>query len=395
MSPVRLLAQEASAEVEFGSGESLALFAIMAVCVLALLVAFVLVRQVLSSDQGTERMREIARAIQEGSRAYLSRQFRTLAVFVVLLFFLLLLLEADSSSVRIGRSIAFRAGGVAGMFVVGLGLLGAAGVVFIYQGDAASVLFGFGFGAALLAMFMRVGGGIFTKAADVGADLVGKVEQSIPEDDPRNAAVIADNVGDNVGDCAGMAADLFESFEVTLVAAIVLGLAAFPDRPEVGLLFPLIVQAIGIISSIVGIYLVRPRSETESGMPTINRGFFASAAISLVLVGVASVVYVEDWRPVAAVAPRLPPSTVVQLMTSYYTATEYKPVREIAEASETGPATTILSGFATGLESSVYAILAIVGAIVGAALLGSGEGLDFQLYMISLAGMGMLSTVGG
>jgi K(+)-stimulated pyrophosphate-energized sodium pump len=436
MSPVRLLAQEASAEVEFGSGETFALFAIMAVCLLALVVAFVLVRQVLAADQGTDKMREIARAIQEGSRAYLSRQFRTLAVFVVLLFFLLLLLEADSGSVRVGRSIAFlvgavfsalagytgmqlavranvrvaaaaerggllkampiafRAGGVAGMFVVGLGLLGAAGVVFVYQGDAASVLFGFGFGAALLAMFMRVGGGIFTKAADVGADLVGKVEQSIPEDDPRNAATIADNVGDNVGDCAGMAADLFESFEVTLVAAIVLGLAAFPDRPAVGLLFPLIVQAIGIVSSIVGIYLVRPRSETERGMRTINRGFFASAAISLVLVGIASIAYVDDWRPVAAVALGLALSTVIQLMTSYYTATEYKPVREIAEASETGPATTILSGFSSGMEASVYAILAIVGAIVGAAVIGSGEGLDFQLYMISLAGMGMLTTVG-
>jgi K(+)-stimulated pyrophosphate-energized sodium pump len=436
MSPVRLLAQEASADVEFGSGENLALFAIIVVCLLALLVAFILVRQVLAADQGTDKMREIAHAIQEGSRAYLSRQFRTLAVFVVLLFLLLLLLEADSGSVRIGRSvaflvgavfsalagytgmqlavranvrvaaaadqggllkampIAFRAGGVAGMFVVGLGLLGAAGVVLVFQGDAASVLFGFGFGAALLAMFMRVGGGIFTKAADVGADLVGKVEQSIPEDDPRNAATIADNVGDNVGDCAGMAADLFESFEVTLVAAIVLGLAAFPDRPEVGLLFPLIVQAIGIVSSIAGIYLVRPRSETESGMRTINRGFFASAGISLVLVGIASVLYVEDWRPVAAVALGLALSTVIQLMTSYYTATEYKPVREIAEASETGPATTILSGFSTGLEASVYAILAIVGAIVGAVVIGSGEGLDFQLYMISLAGMGMLTTVG-
>jgi K(+)-stimulated pyrophosphate-energized sodium pump len=436
MSPVRLLAQEASADVEFGSGENLALFAIIVVCLLALLVAFILVRQVLAADQGTDKMREIAHAIQEGSRAYLSRQFRTLAVFVVLLFLLLLLLEADSGSVRIGRSvaflvgavfsalagytgmqlavranvrvaaaadqggllkampIAFRAGGVAGMFVVGLGLLGAAGVVLVFQGDAASVLFGFGFGAALLAMFMRVGGGIFTKAADVGADLVGKVEQSIPEDDPRNAATIADNVGDNVGDCAGMAADLFESFEVTLVAAIVLGLAAFPDRPEVGLLFPLIVQAIGIVSSIAGIYLVRPRSETESGMRTINRGFFASAGISLVLVGIASVLYVEDWRPVAAVALGLALSTVIQLMTSYYTGTEYKPVREIAEASETGPATTILSGFSTGLEASVYAILAIVGAIVGAVVIGSGEGLDFQLYMISLAGMGMLTTVG-
>jgi K(+)-stimulated pyrophosphate-energized sodium pump len=436
MGPVRLLAQEGSAQVEFQAGENLALLVIMAVCLLALLVAFILVRQVLAADQGTEKMREIARAIQEGSRAYLNRQFRTLAIFVVLLFFLLLLLEADSTSVRIGRSvaflvgaifsalagrtgmqlavranvrvaaaadqggllrampIAFRAGGVAGMFVVGLGLLGATGVVIAYQGQAANVLFGFGFGAALLAMFMRVGGGIFTKAADVGADLVGKVEKSIPEDDPRNAAVIADNVGDNVGDCAGMAADLFESFEVTLVAAIVLGLAVFPDRPAVGLLFPLIVQAIGIVSSIAGIYLVRPRSESESGITAINRGFFASAVISVVLVGIASLVYVEDWRPLAAVTLGLALSSVIQLMTSYYTATQYKPVREIAQASETGPATTILAGFATGLESTVYAILAVVGAIVGAVLIGSGQGLDFQLYMISLAGMGMLTTVG-
>jgi K(+)-stimulated pyrophosphate-energized sodium pump len=436
MGRVWLLAQEGSAQVEFGSSENLALLAIMVVCLVALVVAFVLVREVLAADQGTEKMREIARAIQEGSRAYLNRQFRTLVVFVVLLFFLLLLLEADSTSVRIGRSvaflvgagfsalagrtgmqlavranvrvaaaadqggllkampIAFRAGGVAGMFVVGLGLLGAAGVVLLYQGQAANVLFGFGFGAALLAMFMRVGGGIFTKAADVGADLVGKVEKSIPEDDPRNAAVIADNVGDNVGDCAGMAADLFESFEVTLVAAIVLGLAAYPDRPEVGLLFPLIVQAIGIVSSIAGIYLVRPRSEREGGMAAINRGFFASALISLVLVGVASLAYVQDWRPLAAVALGLALSSVIQLMTSYYTATQYKPVQEIAEASETGPATTILSGFAYGLEASVYAILAVVGAIIGAVLIGSGQGLDFQLYMISLAGMGMLTTVG-
>jgi len=436
MGPVRLLAQEGSAQVEFQAGENLALLVIMAVCLLALLVAFILARQVLSADQGTEKMREIARAIQEGSRAYLNRQFRTLAIFVVLLFFLLLLLEADSTSVRIGRSvaflvgavfsalagrtgmqlavranvrvaaaadqggllrampIAFRAGGVAGMFVVGLGLLGATWVVIAYQGQAANVLFGFGFGAALLAMFMRVGGGIFTKAADVGADLVGKVEKSIPEDDPRNAAVIADNVGDNVGDCAGMAADLFESFEVTLVAAIVLGLAVFPDRPAVGLLFPLMVQAIGIVSSIAGIYLVRPRSESESGMRAINRGFFASAVISVVLVGIASLVYVEDWRPLAAVTLGLALSSVIQLMTSYYTATQYKPVREIAQASETGPATTILAGFATGLESTVYAILAVVGAIVGAVLIGAGQGLDFQLYMISLAGMGMLTTVG-
>jgi len=437
MGQVRLLAQEGSVEgIKFGGFENTTLLAVMLVSVIALVVAFVLVRQVLVADQGTERMREIAVAIQEGSRAYLNRQFRTLAVFVALLFFLLLLLEASSNSVRIGRSvaflvgaafsavagrtgmslavranvrvaaaaeqgglrkampIAFRAGGVAGMFVVGLGLLGAAAVVLLYKGEAANVLFGLGFGAALLAMFMRVGGGIFTKAADVGADLVGKVERSIPEDDPRNAATIADNVGDNVGDCAGMAADLFESFEVTLVAAIVLGTAAFPDRPIVGLLFPLMVQAIGIVASIVGIWMVRPRSESEGGMTTINRGFFGAAVVSAVLVGVVSIAYVEDWRPLAAVVLGLVLASVIQLMTSYYTATGYKPVREIAEASETGPATTILAGFATGLESTVYAVLAIVGAIIGCVLIGSGQGLDFQLYMISLAGMGMLTTVG-
>jgi K(+)-stimulated pyrophosphate-energized sodium pump len=437
MGQVRLLAQEGSVRgIQFHGFENATVAAVMLVSVLALVVAFVLVRQVLAADQGTDRMREIGAAIQEGSRAYLNRQFRTVAVFVALLFFLLLLLEADNTSVRIGRSvaflvgavfsavagrtgmglavranvrvaaaaedggllkampIAFRAGGVAGMFVVGLGLLGAAAVVLLYKGQAANVLFGFGFGAALLAMFMRVGGGIFTKAADVGADLVGKVEQSIPEDDPRNAATIADNVGDNVGDCAGMAADLFESFEVTLVAAIVLGVAAFPDRPIVGLLFPLMVQAIGIVSSVAGISMVRPRSEGESGMRTINRGFFAAALVSAVLVGIVSLAYVHDWRPLAAVVLGLVLASVIQLMTSYYTGTEYKPVREIANASETGPATTILAGFATGLESTVYALLAIVGAIIGCVLIGSGQSLDFQLYMISLAGMGMLTTVG-
>ena len=176
--------------------------------------------------------------------------------------------------------IAFRTGGVAGMFTVGLGLLGAAVVVLVYTGDAPDVLEGFGFGAALLAMFMRVGGGIFTKAADVGADLVGKVEQGIPEDDPRNAATIADNVGDNVGDCAGMAADLFESYAVMLVAALILGQAAFGTE---GLIFPLIVPAIGVVTAVIGIFAVTPRASDRSGMTAINRGFFLSAVISAVL----------------------------------------------------------------------------------------------------------------
>jgi len=430
------LAQEGAFHVKFTAGENLALYAVLVVSLVALLVAYILVRQVLAADQGGEKIREVGRAIQEGSRAYLTRQFRTLSVFVVLLFFLLLVLSADSTSVRIARSVAFlfgagfsalagftgmnlavrgnvrvaaaantgglrkamplafRTGGVAGMFVVGLGLLGATIVVIAYRGQAANVLFGFGFGAALLAMFMRVGGGIFTKAADVGADLVGKVEKSIPEDDPRNAATIADNVGDNVGDCAGMAADLFESFAVTLVAAIVLGVAAFPDKPVVGLLFPLIIQGGGILASIVGIWVVRPRSEDENAMRSINRGFFLAALLSAVLVGVIALTYVKDWRPLVAVVLGIALASVIQLMTAYYTATQYKPVQEIADASETGPATTVLAGFATGLESSVYALLAIVLAIMGAVLLGSSHGLDYQLYLISLIGMGILSVVG-
>jgi K(+)-stimulated pyrophosphate-energized sodium pump len=432
------LAQEGGIEapIVYGTGEYAVLGGVILVCLIALAVAFVLVRQVLRAGTGTAKMVRIAEAVQEGSRAYLGRQFRTVGLFAVLLFLLLLLIPADSMGIRIGRSvaflfgavfsatagfigmslavranvrvaaaadnggllrampIAFRSGGVAGMFTVGLGLLGASMVVLAYRGDAPGVLFGFGLGAALLAMFMRVGGGIFTKAADVGADLVGKVEQSIPEDDPRNAAVIADNVGDNVGDCAGMAADLFESFGVTLVASIVLGTAAFPDRPIVGLMLPLILMAIGILASIVGIYAVRPRSESEHGMTVINRGFFTAAGVAAVAAAVVSLVYVQQWQPLAAVLLGLVLAAGIQLMTSYYTATDRKPVKEIAQSATTGPATTILSGFSYGLESTVYALLAIVGAIGGAILIGGGATLEYKLFLVSLIGMGMLSTVG-
>ena len=190
------------------------------------------------------------------------------------------------------------------MFTVGLGLFGATAVLIIYKQDATSVLVGFGFGGALLAMFMRVGGGIFTKAADVGADLVGKIEQGIPEDDPRNAATIADNVGDNVGDCAGMAADLFESSEVTLIASLILGAAAYAGSPKgaiIGVMFPLFIRAVGVITSIIGIMAVTPRSETESGMKAINRGFFLSAIISA-----ARRVRDLDHRTCTATSPRSP-----------------------------------------------------------------------------------------
>src|SRR5712692_3832295 len=425
------------------------------IALLALAVAGWLVREVLAASQGTEKMQEIALSIQEGAAAYLRRQFRTLSAFVVLIFFVLLLLPADTASVRWGRSafflvgaffsaltgftgmslavrgnvrvaaaaragaegerpamrIAFRTGGVAGMFTVGLGLFGAAVVVIIYKANAPSVLEGFGFGAALLAMFMRVGGGIFTKAADVGADLVGKVEKGIPEDDPRNAATIADNVGDNVGDCAGMAADLFESYAVTLVAALILGKAAFGSQ---GLVFPLIVPAIGVLTAMAGIFFVAPRKNDRSGMTAINRGFFLSAIFSLVLVVIGAFVYLPssfsklkgvtdpailhhsgDPRVLAigAVVIGLVLASAIQLLTGYFTETTRRPVREITDAARTGPATVILAGIAVGLESAVYSALLIGAAVYGAFLLGAGNP-TIALFAVALAGTGLLTTVG-
>ena len=440
-----ILAQEGGPlQVLFGSDEVTYLWVILVISLLALAFAYYLVREVLAAPEGTQKMKDIARAIQVGAKAYLSRQFRTLGIFLailtVVLFFILPAPENAEHSelvIKLGRSlafilgagfsaitgyagmwlavranvrtanaaresglrralrIAFRAGGVAGMFTVGLGLLGATVILLIFQGDATSVLVGFGFGGALLAMFMRVGGGIFTKAADVGADLVGKIEQGIPEDDPRNAAVIADNVGDNVGDCAGMAADLFESYEVTLVASLILGASAFADSELgaiVGVMFPLFVRAIGVITSIVGILAVTPRSETEHGMKAINRGFFISAALSAAAVFVISLVYLDDWRPAGAVVIGLVLASVIQILTQYFTDTKYKPVQEIAESTVTGPATTILSGFSVGLESTVWSVLIIAGSVIGSFYLG--DTLAERLYFISLTGMGMLTTVG-
>jgi K(+)-stimulated pyrophosphate-energized sodium pump len=451
MSGLYLAADDAAAVSLSGSHLTIVVV-VAAVALLALAVAGALVREVLAAGQGTERMQNIARAVQEGAAAYLTRQFRTLAVFVVLIPFLLFLLPAESTGVAVGRSvffvvgavfsaltgfmgmwlavrgnvrvaaaareggekpamrIAFRTGGVAGMFTVGLGLLGAAIVVFIYKGDAPSVLEGFGFGAALLAMFMRVGGGIFTKAADVGADLVGKVEQGIPEDDPRNAATIADNVGDNVGDCAGMAADLFESYAVMLVASLILGKAAFGTE---GLVFPLIVPMIGVLTAIIGIFATAPRSGDRNGMAAINRGFFISAAISAVLVAAAAFAYLpssfsqltnvsssiakvdSDPRLIAigAVLIGLVLASAIQVLTGYFTETNRRPVRDIGESSLTGPATVILSGISVGLESAVYSALLIGGAVYGAFLLGFGN-VTVALFAVALAGTGLLTTVG-
>ncbi|HET7234999.1 MAG TPA: sodium-translocating pyrophosphatase [Actinomycetota bacterium] len=440
-----VLAQEGGPiEAVFGTFEINSLWVILVISLLALAFAYYLVREVLAAPEGTSKMREIAAAIQEGASAYLSRQFRTVGIFMailtVALFFALPVPEDAAHSemfIRFGRSIAFlmgaafsaitgytgmwlavranvrtanaaresglrnalkiafRAGGVAGMFTVGLGLFGATVILLVFQEDATSVLVGFGFGGALLAMFMRVGGGIFTKAADVGADLVGKVEQGIPEDDPRNAATIADNVGDNVGDCAGMAADLFESYEVTLVASLILGAAAYAGSEVgaiAGVMFPLFVRAVGVITSIIGILAVAPRSETEHGMKAINRGFFLSAFISAAVVFVISGMYMDDYRPAVAVLIGLVLASIIQVLTQYFTDTKYKPVKEIAEATQTGPATTILSGFSVGLESTVWAILVIAAAVAAAFVLGDNTA--EALYFISLTGMGMLTTVG-
>jgi K(+)-stimulated pyrophosphate-energized sodium pump len=442
------LAQESGlgSHVTFKSFEEASLWVIFAISLVALAFAWYLRREVLSAPEGTEKMKSIARAIQEGAKAYLNRQFRTVGVFMglltIALFFILPVPKNPTHGenfIKFGRSIAFilgagfsattgfagmwlavranvrtanaaresglrkalriafRAGGVAGMFTVGLGLLGATVIVMLYENDATSVLVGFGFGGALLAMFMRVGGGIFTKAADVGADLVGKVEKGIPEDDPRNAAVIADNVGDNVGDCAGMAADLFESYEVTLVASLILGAAAFAGSPKgaiVGVMFPLFVRGIGVITSIIGIMTVSPRSETESGMKAINRGFFLSAAASAVGVAILSNVYMDSWKPFLAVLFGLILASVIQVLTEHFTSTKRKPVKEIAEASQTGPATTILAGFSTGLESTVWSILVIGAAIAGSFYLAGPSHPELALYFIALTGMGMLTTVG-
>jgi K(+)-stimulated pyrophosphate-energized sodium pump len=420
----------------FSGFENAILWAIVAISLGALLYAAYLVRGVLAKDEGTEKMREISLAVREGANAYLKRQFKTLAVFVAILCIALLGLDAPDLGVRIGRSlaflvgasfsgitgfvgmslavranvrvasaarrsmreamnIAFRSGGVAGMFTVGLGLLGATVVFIIYRGDAPVVLFGLGFGAALLAMFMRVGGGIFTKAADVGADLVGKVEQNIPEDDPRNAATIADNVGDNVGDCAGMAADLFESYAVTLVAGIILGFFAFVGTDSViaAVLFPLMVAAVGVLTSILGIQMVKPRSENEHGMKAINRGFIASEIAAAAGVFLIAVFYVGDVKVFWAVVIGLLLAMVIHFLTDYYTSTERKPVQEIGRSTRTGPATTIIAGFAMGMESAVVGILCVASAIFAAFLLSAGS-VTAALYYVALTGMGMLTTVG-
>jgi len=434
-----------------------------ATAVLALLVGLVMMKGVLAKETGTPEMGEIAGAVQEGAMAYIKRQFRTIGVIVVPLAVIVFLTSqavekpvADSDmsgalsfvasgafrtiafvvgalasgfigflgmwlstranlrtaaaartgSMNAAMQVAFRSGGTIGMFTAGLGLLGATLIVMIFRNTASAILVGFGFGGSLLALFLRVGGGIFTKAADVGADLVGKVEAGIPEDDPRNPATIADNVGDNVGDCAGMAADLFESFGVTIVASVILGVSAFRDiniRGEAakGLIFPLAIMAVGILASLVAIYMVKARPQETDALKPINRGLTIASVLALIGTALIAFLYVGNpekgdlsqvgTRMFAAVVAGVVLGQVASRITQYFTSSSFKPVRDIANSGKTGPATVVLSGISSGLESAVWAAVAIGGAIMVALGLAGGE-LQFGLYLVALTGIGMLST---
>jgi K(+)-stimulated pyrophosphate-energized sodium pump len=431
-----------------------------AVAVAALAVGLVLMKGVLAQEQGTDKMQEVAGAIQEGALAYLKRQFRTIAVIIVPVAIVVFVTStavdkpdgqtaltfaqsgiwrtvafimgclfsgaigfigmwlavrgnvrttaaARRSDFPAALRVAFRTGGVAGLLTAGLGLLGTIVIIMVFQNTATAILIGFGFGGSLLALFLRVGGGIFTKAADVGADLVGKVEAGIPEDDPRNPATIADNVGDNVGDCAGMASDLFESFAVTLVASIILGVSGFrgiglgPEDAAKGLMYPLIVMGIGLLASMVGIFLVRARPGETSALKAINRGIYIAQALAVIGAGIVAFVYVGNpagatvsnpgARVFGAILAGVVLGFAASKITQYFTSTETEPVQEIAKAARTGPATTVLEGISSGLESAVWAIIAIAVAI-GAALTLGGGNIGFALYLVALTGIGMLAT---
>ncbi|HEV8354900.1 MAG TPA: sodium-translocating pyrophosphatase [bacterium] len=446
---------------QFGSLEFALLWLVLASSIIALGYGWYLRRRVLTHDPGPQSMVAVATAIQEGAYAYLFRQLRTMLAFIAVvtvgLYLLYRPIYADKPILAIGiaaafllgcfasygagyvgmtsavqgnvrvanaarRSyrealhIAFQAGTISGMFTVGLGLLGATIIFMLFRDDATKVLVGFGFGGSLVAAFMRVGGGIYTKAADVGADLVGKVEVGIPEDDPRNAAVIADNVGDNVGDCAGMAADVFESYEVTLVAAIILGAATLLDPDFVAryggpaiaagfalklIIFPLLVRAIGVFASMIGTWLVRGRDETIGDpMKPINVGFWAAALAAVVGFGVVNAVYLKDpltgapdFRFFFATLTGIVLAVVISWLTEAFTHPDRAAVNEIAYSAKTGPATLILTGLGSGLESTVWSILAIAITLAASYAIFGGS-VVLAAYGIALAGLGLLTTTG-
>ena len=385
--------------------------------IVALLFAFVLASKVGREEEGTDRMHEISSAIRDGANAFLKAEYKILVVFAAVLFVLIgfgvdwktavcFIIGAAFSTLagyfgmnvatkanvrtanaaRVGGmnralSIAFSGGAVMGMSVVGLGLLGV-GAVYVITKDA-NILFGFGLGASSIALFGRVGGGIYTKAADVGADLVGKVEAGIPEDDPRNPAVIADNVGDNVGDVAGMGADLFESYVGSIISAITLGIVYYSVE---GAVFPLVLAAVGILASIIGTFFVKG-DEKSNPHKALKAGSYSSAVLVIIASLALSWVFFGNMNAAIAIIAGLIVGLIIGIITEVYTSGDYKSVKKIADQSETGPATTIISGLAVGMESTAIPIVLIcVGIFVAYAVCG--------LYGIALAAVGMLSTTG-
>jgi K(+)-stimulated pyrophosphate-energized sodium pump len=486
--------------------EKIALWVVLLVAIAGLLYAVTLVNQVIGADQGTQRMREVGTAIRQGANAYLARQFKAISWLMLVLTFIIYVTTESIQAVAIGRAAAFfmgatfswlvgfvgmslavrgnlrvaaaartsyggalqlgyRTGTITGMLTDGLGLLGGTLIFMVYGEHAYEVLLGFGFGGTLLALFMRVGGGIYTKAADVGADLVGKVEAGIPEDDPRNAATIADNVGDNVGDCAGMAADIFESYEVTIVAAMILGYASFGHK---GVIFPLLVRAIGVVGSIISTYSVKagPNSTSDEALHSVHHGFVLGSIISVVgfvllgfgylhfdknyyadypqalggaklhpilenfenanaalrdsnreaykakfsefIKGYQGDLFAEgglpiwasfgtswlDMRPAWTCLIGIILAITLNKVTSYYTHTQYDPVRTLAKSCQTGHATNIIQGFALGYEAAVVATVVIGVAILLSVLIYSGATPIFVAYGVAMCGIGMLTLTG-
>ncbi len=448
--------------------ERAGLILVLIIAIVGLLYALMLRHQVLKAPQGTKKMQEIADAVREGANAYLGAQFRKIGPLIVIITIALYFTKYQTPVFAYGRAVAFlvgalfswcvgfvgmrlatagnlrvataarnsygeamqlgyRTGTVAGMLTDGLGLLGGTCIFLIYGEQAYEALLGFGFGGTLLALFMRVGGGIYTKAADVGADLVGKVEADIPEDDPRNAATIADNVGDNVGDCAGMAADIFESYEVTIVAAMILGMASFGHK---GVIFPLLVRGIGVLGSIISTYTVKagPNDTSDTALHSVHRGFWIGSVISVVGFVVLGMAYlrfdpeyfvqypqakggfelsaqnqvVDTWymflgadvRPILTCFIGIVLAIMLNKLTSYYTHTSHPPVKSLARACQTGHATNIIQGFAVGYESAVMITLVLAAAIALSVFCYTGTSAVFIAYGVAMAGIGMLTLTG-
>ncbi|MBI2192867.1 MAG: sodium-translocating pyrophosphatase [Planctomycetes bacterium] len=486
---LRILAEDASGHAEkpfeyfsfltsdsYDAFEKTMLWVVLAIAVAALVYARMLVGQVKNADTGTDKMKRVAEATRQGANAYLSQQFKRIALLIAVITVILFLTKAGEghNHIAFGRAGAFlmgslfswmvgfvgmrlatqgnlrvaaaarrsyglamqlgyRTGTITGMLTDGLGLLGGTLIFMAYGEKAYEALLGFGFGGTLLALFMRVGGGIYTKAADVGADLVGKIEAGIPEDDPRNAATIADNVGDNVGDCAGMAADIFESYEVTIVAAMILGFASFGHK---GVIFPLLVRAIGVIGSIISTYSVRAgeKDTSDTALHSVHRGFLIGSLISVVGFFALGFVYLKfdtayfaqytttlggfdvngdgqasiaelpawanfgtgylDMRPALTCLIGVFLAMALNKCTSYFTHTQYSPVKSLAKSCQTGHATNIIQGFAVGYESTVIAILIIAGAILGSVLIYQGTSPVFIAYGVAMCGIGMLTLTG-